>query len=82
MIENLNRGASTNEIDLEAGSLTTSLSSIIPGWPVSALSILIYLLILLFFTGFSTLMTTFLSSLTSTPVYTSEYFPFPILVTI
>ena len=30
MIENLNRGASTNEIDLEAESLTTSLSSITP----------------------------------------------------
>jgi hypothetical protein len=70
MIENLYSSQDTNEIDLEAGSLTTSLSYIMPGCPVRALSILIYLLILLFFTGFNTLITTFLSSLISTPVYT------------
>lgn len=82
MIENLCYVISTSEIDLEAGSLTTSLSSIIPGCPLRALSILIYLLILVFLTGLSTLMTTFLSSATAIPMYTSEYFPFPILVII
>lgn len=82
MIKNLNVGLDTSEMDLEAGSLTTSLSSMMPGCPLRALSILISLLILLFLTGLSTLMTTFLSSATEIPMYTSEYFPFPILVMI
>ena len=82
VIKNLGSDLGTSEIDLEAGSLTTSLSSIMPGCPLKLLSILIYLLILLFLTGLSTLITTFWSSVVSMPVYTSEYLPLPILVMI
>lgn len=53
---------------LEAGSLTTPLSSIMLGWFLTAFKIFIYLFILLFLTGLSTLITTFLSLVTSMPV--------------
>lgn len=82
VIKHLNQFKDTSEIDLEAGSRTTSLSSIIPGCPLRAFRIFISLLILVFLTGLSTLTTTFESSAIAMPMYTSEYFPFPILVTI
>lgn len=68
IVEHLRRGRLTREMDLEAGSLTTSLSSMIAWWPLSALSILISLLILLFLTGLRALMTMVLSSWVEMPV--------------
>ena len=82
MIEYLNKMLITKQVVFEAGSLTTSLNYMIPGWPRNALSILIYLFILLFLTGLRALITILVSSLVAMPVYTSEYFPFPILVII
>lgn len=82
MIEYLFYIFHTNDIDLDAGSLTTYFNYIIPGCPLRAFNIFIYRFILLFLTGFNTFTTTFLSSKTAIPIYTSEYFPFPILVMI
>ncbi len=70
------------QVVFDAGSLTTSFSSMMLGWPRNAWSILIYLFILLFLTGFNALMTIFWSSVVDIPVYTSEYLPFPIFVMI
>lgn len=82
MIKDLSHNVCTKDMDLDAGSLTTSLSSIIQGCPFNAFKIFIYLFTLLFFTGFKTFITIFLSSLMDMPVYTSEYLPLPILVMI
>jgi hypothetical protein len=55
-------------MDLEAGSRTTSFSSMMAWWPFSAFKILISRLILLFLTGLSALMTMVLSSRVEMPV--------------
>lgn len=74
VVENLHRKHFTKQLLLEAGSLTTSLSSIMLGCPLTAKRILISLFILLFFTGFNTLITTFWSVVVSIPKLAAKWY--------